>query len=138
MQQVYLKHLTIYNISTFVLLTCLMIVYFLSPDFLFNNANTYCLHRILFKFDCPICGLTRAVYSALHGQFKQAFFYNMGILPLIFLIIQHFLSYFLKYEFSRRINQVLLWFLAIILISIYSYKAIVYFTKNETFLSLQH
>lgn len=44
-----------------------------------------CIFRKLTGIECPGCGMTRATYAALHGNFAQAFWFNpvgVIILPL--------------------------------------------------------
>lgn len=100
-------------------------------DFLFGNAKTYCLHKVLFKLDCPICGITRATHLLMHGQFKAALLLNSGVLPLVAAIIQHLLSYVLKYELSRKVNLLSLWFLVIVFTTRYIWNVVDHFKHNE-------
>lgn len=44
-----------------------------------------CVFRKFTGYDCPGCGMTRATYASLHGNFAQAFHFNpvgMILLPL--------------------------------------------------------
>lgn len=82
--------ITTRRLSNTILLCGLLIVYLLPTDFLFNNPESYCLHKNLFHFDCPGCGMTRALHSLLHGHFKQAMNYNFGVIPLAFFFILNF------------------------------------------------
>lgn len=38
-----------------------------------------CLFLNVFGFECPGCGITRAIFCLLHGQFAQALGYNRGV-----------------------------------------------------------
>ncbi|CAB4323380.1 unannotated protein [freshwater metagenome] len=44
-----------------------------------NTSSFYpqCPFRALTGFDCPGCGMTRALHSALHGEFLQAASHNL-------------------------------------------------------------
>ena len=80
------------NLSTFLLIFSLFLVFFLPKEILFENSSKFCLHHLLLHFDCPGCGMTRALHSFLHGEFKLAFYYNYAIVPFIILIIQYLIS----------------------------------------------
>jgi hypothetical protein len=80
------------NLSTFLLIFSLLFVFFLPKEILFQNSPKFCLHHLLLHFDCPGCGMTRALHSFLHGEFQLAVFYNYAIVPFIILIIQYLIS----------------------------------------------
>ena len=48
-----------------------------------------CMSRRAWGIDCPGCGLTRSFISMSHGQFKNAFSFNVaGPLVYLFVLIQ--------------------------------------------------
>jgi hypothetical protein len=50
------------------------------------NGNTICIFKNLFGVECWGCGITRAVFSALHFRFQDAWEYNplfVVVLPLL-------------------------------------------------------
>lgn len=49
-----------------------------------------CIFKNLFHIPCPGCGLTRAFYSILHGDFCSAFYYNALSIPLSFFVLISF------------------------------------------------
>ena len=71
------------NISTIVLTVGLLTVYFLPTEFLFNSSQTFCIHKKLLHFDCPGCGMTRALYSFMHFRFYDAVNFNFGVFTLV-------------------------------------------------------
>ena len=59
-----------------------------------NTSSLYpqCPFRALTGFDCPGCGITRALHSVLHGQFVQAANHNLlmvvaAIVTLVWLAV---------------------------------------------------
>ncbi|HET6556090.1 MAG TPA: DUF2752 domain-containing protein [Prolixibacteraceae bacterium] len=66
-----------------VVLSLLLVVVYLVPyDLLFDKTNTVCLHNHLFGFQCPLCGMTRAVYQLMHLQIALAVNYNFAVVLL--------------------------------------------------------
>ena len=88
------KAISTRTISTIILLFGLLIVYLLPKNFLFENKSTMCIHKILFDFDCPGCGMTRALNLALHGSFKEATSFNTAVIPFLIVVISYLLGYF--------------------------------------------
>jgi len=51
-----------------------------------------CIFYEITGWKCPGCGMTRAVFSILHFNFKEAFYYNPFCYLLIFFILQYFVT----------------------------------------------
>lgn len=59
----------------------------LAPDnSLFNDTHSVCIHYHLFGFQCPLCGMTRAIHQLLHLKLDSAIQYNpvVAIIPIYF------------------------------------------------------
>ncbi len=115
------------DISTFVLLAGLLMVYYLPKEFLFNNPTSFCIHKNLLHFDCPGCGITRALYSLLHGQIRQAIIFNIAIAPFIILMAQHFLSYILPSQTNDTFRKISLTIFTTVLLTQYFIKTLNHF-----------
>ncbi len=115
------------DISTFVLLAGLLTVYYLPTEFLFHNPTSFCIHKNLLHFDCPGCGMTRALHSILHGQFRQAIIFNIAVAPLIILIVQHFLSYILPASSCDTFRKISLTLFTTVLLTQYFIKTLKHF-----------
>lgn len=52
----------------------------------FNSSEIFCSALAKTGIKCPTCGLTRAIYSIIIGDFKTAFYYHalftVGFIPL--------------------------------------------------------
>ena len=68
----------------------LLIVFVFGSVYLYNHkptsGNKYlpkCIFHEMTHLYCPGCGVTRAYYSLLHGDFAMAFRYNPMVFPLV-------------------------------------------------------
>jgi len=48
-----------------------------------NLLQTGCLFKKIIGFDCPTCGMTRAILSLLRADVQGYFYYNPMALPMI-------------------------------------------------------
>ena len=71
-----------------VLFVLVLVVALIPHDILFDETHVVCIHYYLFGFQCPLCGMTRAVYEFTHLQFASAISYNIvvALLPLYLLM----------------------------------------------------
>ena len=65
------------------------VLYCLPEDIIYGENRMFggCLHKLLLGFDCPGCGMTRAIYSFLHLEFLKAIKFNISIVLFIPLIL---------------------------------------------------
>lgn len=47
------------------------------------SGHTLCLFKLTTGWDCPGCGMTRAVWSALHGDLRAAVRYNRMVVLVL-------------------------------------------------------
>lgn len=69
----------------FIILT-IPITLFIIPFDWISNQHSICLFKNIFGLDCYGCGITRAVLSGMHFNFRSAFEYNkmvILVLPLL-------------------------------------------------------
>ena len=77
-------------------------LYFVPVEWL-NSQHSVCLFRNLTGKECYGCGMTRAIVSAIHFQFENAYSYNK-----LFLIVLPLLVYIWgKTLFTLRIGMTL-------------------------------
>jgi len=79
--------LTTKSISLTILGLVLALIFLVPPDTLFNDNVGLCLHKKLLGFDCPGCGMTRAIHSFLHLDFLKAANLNYAVFGLFPLLI---------------------------------------------------
>ena len=77
------------NVTALLILISIAVFYFLPEKYFASslNDNSYCLHKQLFGFDCPGCGLTRACYYFMHSNFSKAIYLNASVLFIFPLVI---------------------------------------------------
>ena len=67
-----------------------------------NVFFSFCIHQVLLDFECPGCGMTRAVYSFLHFEFLESLKLNFAVVGLIpFLIFKTLCSFFNKNQLGK-------------------------------------
>ncbi len=65
------------NIIKIILLLLLPISIFIIPySFIIHSHITICLYKNLIGHSCYGCGMTRALFSILHGKWMIAYHYN--------------------------------------------------------------
>lgn len=79
------------------LLIIALLFYILITNIIFH---TCCPFKIIFKRECPGCGLTRATIALLSGNIKESFAYNytcpLWLITAIFFIIDRYIHKFKK------------------------------------------
>lgn len=57
------------------------------PPTLLEGAPSLCLFVRLFGWECPGCGISRAMTCAMHGQIQQAVSYNIAVIVVLPIIL---------------------------------------------------
>ena len=65
------------------------------------NVGIPCPIKLLTGFDCPGCGITRAIVSLFELNFYQAFRYNMLVIFLLALYIIYLFACLVKYIIKK-------------------------------------
>lgn len=73
------------NKKTVLLISLLILVMILI--FLFIEGKFDCLFKKIFKIACPSCGMTRTMTAIFHGNFLEAYSYNILAMPIILFIV---------------------------------------------------
>ena len=83
------------------------VLFFCIPKDYLGDTYPICLFKIIFNRECIGCGTTRAVWSVLHFNFKEAFEYNKLIVLTFPLLTWCVLKWILKEEKpkQRMINK---------------------------------
>ena len=89
-----------------------------------------CPISITFGIPCPGCGVTRALFFTLIGDFKTAFRYNPCIFPIFFLAIYYCVTYYIMGK-RTKVTKYLLYVVAVIMILVYAYRMIFMFPGEE-------
>ena len=77
------KRLLAVFVPSLVVAAIFLYAYLVKP---YESTELFCAVNRRANIKCPTCGLTRALYSILFGDFKRAFYYNalftVGFIPL--------------------------------------------------------
>ncbi len=68
----------IFAIAKIILGIAIPLVLLILPSDYFDSGTSKCLSVTLFDAECYGCGTTRGVMHLLHGEFTEAFYYNMA------------------------------------------------------------
>ena len=77
---------------------CVVLYFFFEPST--NQWMPKCPLHLFTGWNCPVCGLQRALHALLHGRFAEALSYNYSLI-VIFLYIFAFLAS----EVLKRMNR---------------------------------
>lgn len=93
-------------IFTLVVVSGGVVLYWLDPArYVFMPK---CIFRMLTGWDCPGCGLQRAVHALLHGRFGEAVQYNYFLLLGIpYVLAVMYMEWFASGEKHLRLRRVL-------------------------------
>jgi hypothetical protein len=115
------------TLSTILLLLGLLTVYLLPKTVLFEHKSTLCIHKIIFDFECPGCGMTRALNLVLHGSFKEAASFNMAVFPFLIVVITYLLGYLNSNKIILHSYKYAMIFFTITILSQYIFKTMIHF-----------
>lgn len=88
------------------LLLLLPLLLILIPTAWLERRRSLCLIKNLTGKPCPGCGMTRAISSASHGRFRQAFRYNRLVVIVLPLLAYQWLQTLAKaYRDYRALNH---------------------------------
>ena len=104
--------MTTQRISLLILGLMLLFIYEIPTESIFQKEalTITCLHKGLLGFGCPGCGMTRAIHSFLHLNFKAAANFNFaifGFFPLLISQTLYQLSGNQKMKLIQKITLIL-------------------------------
>lgn len=109
-------------IRTIVLFLLLIIVFLFPYAILFDESNAVCIHHHLLGFQCPLCGMTRAVYQLMHLQFSSAVTYNFTVVFLPFYMGMDLATLFFEQNWLRVAKKIILAVIAAALVLLYAMR----------------
>ena len=78
-----------------------------------------CPFKAVTGIPCPGCGMTRAVLSALRGDFRTAFYYHPLWIVAVPLVLVEFLNAVGGIKIPAKVNNVILIIAGILLLAVY-------------------
>ena len=109
-------------IRLIMLLILLVAVSLIPHNILFDQANSVCVHHHLFGFQCPLCGMTRAVHQAVHLQIGSAIHYNMVIVLLPFYFVMDVMTLFIRSSWLLRAKKIMVVLIFVALLLLYAFR----------------
>lgn len=94
-------------------------IYFMPPQGLLNNDFGFCLHREILGFDCPGCGMTRAIHFFLHMEFSKALQFNFAVSGLFPFLISQAIYQLTSLRKLKLIQTFMLYLLVVLLTIVY-------------------
>ncbi len=110
------------HIRIIILIIAILTVSLFPHDLLFDETKVVCIHYYLFGFQCPLCGMTRAVYQFTHLQFASAINYNavVALLPVYF--VADILSLFIRKSWLLTLRKIVFVLILIGLLLLYLFR----------------
>jgi hypothetical protein len=93
------------SIRLTVIFVLALVVALVPRDILFDETHVVCIHYYLFGFQCPLCGMTRAVYEFIHLQFASAISYNMVVALLPFYLLMDIATIFFHQNWLVKVRK---------------------------------
>jgi hypothetical protein len=90
-------------IKILLVFTVVLIFYNIPKKYL-GDTYPICLYRLILGKECLGCGTTRAIWSILHFNFKEAMEYNKLIVVICPLLIGCCISWIMKNEDTKTPN----------------------------------
>ena len=98
-------------------LVLIVILFTIPSSLIFDPNHSLCIHKRIFGFQCPLCGMTRAVYELLHLNVLGSLKFNPAVIFLPVYVIIDFIDVFSgKVSLQRAKRFILIGFLAALLI----------------------
>ena len=105
-----------------ILLILLAIVSFIPYGILFDETKSVCIHHYLFGFQCPLCGMTRAVYQAVHLQVGSAIHYNLVIVFLPLYFAMDLMTLFIRRNWLLKAKRIMVVLIFVALLLLYGFR----------------
>ncbi|MBN1187711.1 MAG: DUF2752 domain-containing protein [Bacteroidales bacterium] len=94
-----------------------------------DSGLQVCLHYRILGFQCPFCGISRAISSLMHFHFGQAIQYNFAVVPLFLLYFVEIGYLILKNNKLRYIRNIFLLIVITSFIFIYVLRFIYFLSR---------
>jgi len=93
------------------LIFLVLVVALIPRDILFDETHVVCIHHYLFGFQCPLCGMTRAVYEVTHLRMASAINFNVVVVLLPIYLLMDIATIFFNQNWlvqARKIVVILI------------------------------
>ena len=109
------------------LIVAVIAIWIFPHHLIFDPDRTLCLHKYLLGYQCPLCGMTRAVYQITHFRVASAISYNAVVVLLPFYFVADVGSFFSGKNWLVRARKIIMILIFIGLALLYLYRMAMHF-----------
>ena len=113
------------------LFVLVLVVALIPREVLFDETHVVCIHYYLLGFQCPLCGMTRAVHEITHLQFVSAINYNIVVALLPLYLIMDIATIFFKRNWLVQSRKAVVILIIAGLLLLYIFRIINHFTNAD-------
>lgn len=95
-------------IRIIIILVLLMIVSLIPYETLFDETHSTCIHYYFLGFQCPLCGMTRAVYEFTHFRVVSALRYNIVVALLPLYLVMDITTIFFRQNWLANAKKIVI------------------------------
>jgi len=110
-----------------IIFTLLVIVALIPHEFVFDETHSVCIHYWFLGFQCPLCGMTRAVYEMAHLRFATAINYNAVVALLPLYLAMDIATIFFKQNWLLQVRKTFVLLIIAGLLILYAFRIIQHF-----------
>jgi len=104
-----------------------LVVALIPREVLFDENHVVCIHYYLLGFQCPLCGMTRAVHEFTHLQFASAINYNVVVALLPLYLLMDIATIFFKQPWLVPVRKAIVILIIAGLLLLYIFRTINHF-----------
>jgi hypothetical protein len=105
-----------------IILILLAIVALIPYKILFDESHPVCVHLYLFGFQCPLCGMTRAVHQFAHLHIISAINHNFVVVLLPLYFAMDIATLIFKRNWLNAIKKVIVYLILTGLLALYAFR----------------
>ena len=109
------------------LFVLVLVVALIPREVLFDETHMVCIHYYFLGFQCPLCGMTRAVYEFTHFQFASAISYNLVVALLPLYLLMDIATIFFKQNLVIQIRKIVVILIIAGLVLLYIFRIVNHF-----------
>jgi hypothetical protein len=121
------------RIRLVVILILLATVALIPFEILFDESHPVCIHLYLLGFQCPLCGMTRAVHQFTHFRFASAVNYNLVVVLLPLYLSFDILTLFQKQNRFKVIRKIIVYSIIAGFLLLYAFRIGKHFSGATAF-----
>ena len=115
------------SIRLLALFVLVLVVALMPREILFDKTHVVCIHYYLLGFQCPLCGMTRAVHEFTHLQFASAINYNAVVALLPLYLITDIATIFFKQIWLVQVRKAVVILIIAGLVLLYIFRIVHHF-----------